>query len=78
VGGWRRPHNEELHNLYASPHIIRMIQSRRMRWAGHMARMGEMRNTYKILIGISEWKSPLGRHRHRYEVNIRMHLREIG
>jgi hypothetical protein len=62
VGGWRRLHNEELHNLYASTNIIRVIKSRRMRWAGHVAHIGEIRNTYKILVGKPEGKRPLGRH----------------
>jgi hypothetical protein len=63
-GGWRKLHNEELRNLYSSPSIIRMIKSRRMRWAGHVARMGEKRDTYRILVGKSEGKRPLGRPRH--------------
>jgi hypothetical protein len=53
-GGWRRLHNEELHNLYASPNIIRVIKSKRMKWAGHVERMGEMRNAYKISVGEPE------------------------
>jgi hypothetical protein len=57
AGGWRRPHNEELHNLYSIPDIVRMIKSRRMIRAGHVARMGEMRNAYKILIGKPEGKN---------------------
>jgi hypothetical protein len=69
--GWRRLHNEELHNLYASLNIIRVIRSRRMRWAGKVPRMGEMRNTYKILVGKPEGKRPLGRPRRRWEDNIR-------
>jgi hypothetical protein len=60
-GGWRKLHNEELHNLYSSPSIIRMIKSRRMRWAGHVALMGEKRNAYTILVGMPEGKRPLGR-----------------
>jgi len=57
VGGWRRRHNEELNNLYASPDIIRVIKSRKMRWMGrHITRMGEMRNAYKILVGKPDWK----------------------
>jgi hypothetical protein len=64
-GGWRKLHNEEVHNLYSSPNIIRMIKSRRMRWAGHVARMGEPRNAYRILAGKPEEKRPLGRPRCR-------------
>jgi hypothetical protein len=78
VGGWRKLHNEELHNLYCSPSIIRIIKSRRMRWAGHVACMGEKRNAYRILVGKPEGKRPLGRPRCRWEDNIRMDLREIG
>jgi hypothetical protein len=59
--GWRNLHNEELHNLYSSPSTNRMIKSRRMRWAGHVARMGEKRNAYRILVGMPEGKRPLGR-----------------
>jgi hypothetical protein len=65
TGGWRNLHNEELHNLYPSPSIIRMIKPRRMRWAGHVARMGEKRNAYRILLGNPEGKRPLGRPRRR-------------
>jgi hypothetical protein len=61
TGGWRKLHNEELHNLYSSPSIIRIIKSRRMRWAGHVARMGEKRNEYRLLVGKPEGKRPLGR-----------------
>jgi hypothetical protein len=60
TGGWRKLHNEELHNLYSSPNIIRLIKSRRMRWAGHAARMVENRNVYRILVGKPEGKRPLG------------------
>jgi hypothetical protein len=66
AGGWRRLHNEGFHNLYASPNIIRVIKSRRMRWAGHVSRMGEMRNAYKILVGKPEGKRPLGRPKRRW------------
>jgi hypothetical protein len=61
TGGWRKLHNEELHNLYSLPSIIRIIKSRRMRWAEHLARMGEKRNVYMLLVGKSEGKRPLGR-----------------
>jgi hypothetical protein len=63
AGGWRRLHNEELRNLYASPNIVRMIKSRGMTWTGHVARLGEMRNTHNILVGKREGKRPLGRPR---------------
>jgi hypothetical protein len=78
TGGWRKLHNEELHNLYSSPSIIRMIKSRRMRLAGHVARMGEKRNAYRIFVGTPERKRPLGRPRCRWVDNIKMVLREIG
>jgi hypothetical protein len=70
TGGWRK--------LHSSPNIIRQIKSRRMMWAGHVARMGEGRNVYKVFIGKPEGKRPLGRPRHRWEDGIRMDLREIG
>jgi hypothetical protein len=66
TGGWRKLHNEELHNLYSSPNIIRMMKSRRMRWAGHVARRGEKRNACRILVGKPEGKRPLGRSRPRW------------
>jgi hypothetical protein len=78
TGDWRKLHNEELHNLYSSPNIIRMIKSRRMRWAGHVARMGETRNAYRILVGKPEEKRPLERPRRRWMDNIKMDLGEIG
>jgi hypothetical protein len=71
AGGWRRLHNEELHNLYASPVIIRVFKSRRMRWVGQVAHMGDMRNVYRILVGKPEGKRPLRRHRHRWKGNVR-------
>jgi hypothetical protein len=71
-------HNEELHNLYSSPSIIRVIKSRKMRWAGHAARMGERRNAYRNLVGKPEGKRPLGRPRRRWVNNIKMDLREVG
>jgi hypothetical protein len=76
TGDWRKLHNEELHNLYSSPNIIRMIKSRRMRWAGHVARMEQKGNVYRIFVGKPEGKIPLGRPRHRWVGNIKMHLRE--
>jgi hypothetical protein len=78
MGEWRKLHNEKLHNLYSFPDIIRQGKSRRMRWAGHVARMGEERKVYKILVGKPEGKRPFGRPRHRWEDGIRMDLREIG
>jgi hypothetical protein len=77
IEGWRKLHNEELHNLYCSPSIIRIIKSR-MRWAGQVARMGAKRKAYRILVGKPEGKRPLGRPTRRWEDNIRMDLREIG
>jgi hypothetical protein len=78
VGEWRKLHSGELHNLYSSPDIIRQIKSRRMRSAGHVARMGEGRNEYRVLVGKPKGKRPLGRPRHRWEDGIRMDLGEIG
>jgi len=77
-GSWRKLHNDELHSLYSSPNIVRVIKSRRMRWAGHVARMGEDRGVYGVLFGRPEGKRPLGRPRLRWEDNIKMDLREIG
>jgi hypothetical protein len=76
--GWRKLHNEEFHNLYSSPSVIRIIKSRRMRWAGHVAWMGEKRNVYRLLVGKPEGKRPLGRPRHRWMDNIKMDLLEKG
>ena len=77
TGEWRKLHNEELDNLYSSPNIVRVIKTRRMRWAGHVAHMGEGRNVYRVLIGKPEGRRPLGRPRRRWE-DIRMDLREVG
>jgi hypothetical protein len=78
TGEWRKLHNDELHNLYSSPDIIMQVKSRRMRWAGHVARMVEERKLYKVLVGKPEGKRTLGRPRRRWEDGIRMYLREIG
>jgi hypothetical protein len=77
-GSWRKLHNDELHDLYSSPNIFRVIKSRRMRWAGHVAHMGEGRGAYRVLVGRPEGKRPLGRPRRRWEDNIKMDLGEIG
>jgi len=74
---WMRLHNEELNVLYSSPSIVRVIKSRRMRWAGHVARMGEERGVCRVLVGKSEGKRPLGKSRRRW-VDIRMDLQEVG
>jgi hypothetical protein len=78
TGGWRKLNNEELHDLYSSPSIIRIINSMRMRWEWHVARMGEMRNVYRLLVGKPEGKRPLGRPRCRWVDNIKINLLEIG
>ena len=78
TGEWRKLQNTELHALYSSPNIIRSLKSRRLRWAGHVARMEQSRNTYRVLVGNPEGKRPLGRPRRRWEDNITMDLREVG
>jgi hypothetical protein len=78
TGEWRKLYNEELRDLYSSPSIIRIIKSRKMRWAGHVARMGEKRNAYRLLVGNPEGKRSLGRPRRRWMDNIRMDLGEVG
>ena len=78
TGEWRRLHYEELNDLYSSPNIVRVIKSRRMRWAGHVVRMGEERGVYRVLVGKPEGRRPLGRPRRRWADNIRMDLREVG
>jgi hypothetical protein len=71
TGEWRRLHNEELNDLYSSPNIIRVIKSRRMRWAGRVARIWEKRGAYRILVGRSEGRRPVGRPSLRWEENIK-------
>jgi hypothetical protein len=74
TGGWRKLRNEELRDLYSSPSVIRIIKSRRMRWAGHVAGMGEKRNAYRLLVGKPEGMMPLGRPRRRWVDSIKMGL----
>jgi hypothetical protein len=78
TGGWRKLHNEELHNLYFLAGIIRMFKSGKMRWEGHVARMGAKRNVYSLLVGKLEGKRPLGKPRCWWVDNIKMEIREIG
>ena len=75
---WRRFHNEELNDLYSSPNFVRVIKSRRMRWAGHVARRARRGGVYRVLVGKPEGKRPLGRPRRRWVHNIRMDLQEVG
>jgi hypothetical protein len=77
TGEWRRLHNEGLNDLYCSPNIVRVIKSRRMRWAGHVARMGEEWRVYRVLVGKPEGKRHLGRPRRRWVDNIRTDLQGI-
>jgi hypothetical protein len=75
-GSWRKLHNDELHSLYSSSNIVRVIKSRGMRWAGHVPHMGELRGVYRVLVGRSESKRPLGRPRRRWEDTIKLGLRD--
>ena len=75
---WRKLHNEELSDLYSSPNIVRVVKSRIMRWAGHVACMGQGRGVHRVLVGEPEGKSQLGRPRRRWEDNIKMDLQEVG
>ena len=78
TGEWRKLHNEDLNDLYSLSNIVRVVKSRRMRWAGHVARMGEDRGVQRVLVGMSEGKRPLGRPRLRWEDNIKMDLQKVG
>ena len=78
TGEWRKLHNADLHVLYSSPNIIRNLKSRRLGWAGHIARTEQSRNAYRVLVGKPEGKRPLGRPKHRWEDNIKMDLRKVG
>ena len=78
TGEWRKLHNEELSDLYSLPNIVRVVKSRRMRWAGHVARMAEGRGVHRVLVGKPEGRRPLGRPRHRWQDNIKIDLQEVG
>jgi len=78
TGEWRRLHNEVLNDFFSSPNFVRVIKSRRMSWAGHVARMGEDSKVYRVLVGKWEGRRPLGRPRCRWVDNIRMDLQEVG
>jgi hypothetical protein len=78
TGKWRKLHNEELNGLYSLPNIVRVIKSRRMRWARHVARKEKGRGVYRFLVGKPEGKRPLGRPRRRWEDHVRMNLQEVG
>jgi hypothetical protein len=78
TGEWRKLHNEELNELYSLPNIVRVVKSRRMRWAGHVARMREERGVHTVLVGKPEGKRPLGKPRRRWEDNIKMDVQEVG
>jgi len=77
-GEWRKLHNEELNDKYSSPNVVQVTKSRRMRWMGHVALMGDIRGVYRVLVGKSEGKRPLGIPRRRWKDNIKMDLQEVG
>ena len=78
TGEWRKLHNEELNDLYSLPNMVRVVKSRRMRWTGHVARMGEDIVVHRVLVGKPEGKMPLGKPRRRWEDNIKMDLHKVG
>jgi hypothetical protein len=78
TGEWKKLHNEELNDLYSLPNIVRVVKSRRMRWAEHVTRMGEDRGVHRLLVGKPEGKTPLGRPRRRWEYNINLDLKDVG
>jgi hypothetical protein len=78
IGEWRKLHIEELNDLYSLPNIVWVVKSRRMRWTGHVARMGEERGVHRVFVGKPEGKRPLGRPRRVWEDNIKMNLQEVG
>ena len=78
TGEWRKLHNKELSDLYSLPNVVWVVKSRRMRWAGHVACMGEGRGVHRVLVGKPEGKRPLGRPRRRWEGNIKMDFQEVG
>jgi hypothetical protein len=78
TGEWRKLHNEKLNDLYSSPNILQAIKSGRMRWVGHVVRMGERTAAYRVLVGKPEGKKPLGKLRHRWEDSLKMDLQEVG
>ena len=78
TGEWRKLHNEQLSDLYSLPNIVRVVKSRKLRWAGYVARMGQGRGVHRVLVGKPDGKRPLGRPRRRWEYNIKMVLQEVG
>jgi hypothetical protein len=78
TGEWRKLHNEELNDLYSLTNIVRVVKSRRMRWAGHVAGMGEERGVFRVVVGKPEGKSPMGKTRRGWEDNIKMDFQEVG